>query len=151
GVVAARLEGPVGIEEVARRRGVVEAPEEVELAVGGVEVKVEVEADLLEEGLVDEEEPGLDVDLHRADLAELAEQALDGAVVLGCVGDDQVAVELLDEAGVAAVLAPAVVVDLLGDDVDDVLGALVERAVEGGTVLVLVVVLEGALAAGAAA
>ena len=73
---------------------------------------------------------------------------MDRAVVGGRVGDDQRALELLDEADVAAVLLPALRVDVGRDDVDELIGALLEGA---AGLLILVLIVEGALAAAAAA
>jgi hypothetical protein len=136
------------VKEVRGLDGRVVAAGDADLVVVGVEVDVDVEADLLEEVLVDEQEAGLDVDLHRPLLADLAEQALHLAVVLGRVADDQAAVELLDEARVAAVGLPALEVDVVLDDVDDLIDALLAVALL--VVLALGVAAERALPAAAA-
>ena len=68
-------------------------------------------------------------------------------MISGGVGDDQVAVELLDHAGVATEIPPALRIDLLLDDRDDLLDQLLTAAPLGG----LASVAEGDSSAAAAA
>ncbi len=74
--------GAAEVEEVDRLDRGVDGLGGGDLVAAGVEDDVDVETDLLEPVLV-HEELGLNVDLHRADLAELGEQPHDLSVVLG--------------------------------------------------------------------
>src|SRR4030095_6966153 len=101
------LERAVAVEEVGQVEVGIDRLGGPPHVVVGVEEDVEVDADLLEPVGGDGEEACLDVDLQGSNLAQLRQQAFDGAVVVGGIGDDEVAVEFLQAAGLATEITPA--------------------------------------------
>ena len=118
-------------EEIAEVEVGIDRTRLLEHAVVGVEVEVEVNADLLEPVAGHGDDASLVVDLQRADCAELSQQTLDVAMITTSVGDDQVAVELLNATGVATSVAPTIGIDLLLNDVGDLLDELLARLALG--------------------
>src|SRR5439155_11132251 len=88
----------------------------------------QVEADVLEIVSLNGEEARLDGDLDGAGFAELLEQALEEALVLGGLGDDELALKLLDGADGPAGVAPAIGGDGIGNELGDVLDELLSGA-----------------------
>src|SRR6185369_14429876 len=140
------------IEEIAGLDGGVDRARGPDLVVVRVEYQIDVEPDLLEPVLVDQEELGFDVDLHRTDFTQLGEQPRDLPVILRRVPDDERAVEFLDGARLAPVVGPALLIDRVGDNRLDLVDALLAPLADlfGCLDVVLLGVVEGALATAAA-